>query len=152
LKYTKQILEQAVKESKSFLDVLRHLQCNKSGGTWQHIKKRIRDYQIDTSHFLNKSQIAKLAQRAKGIKPVAEILTTNKIIRERTNWLRRALLEIGREYKCEECSLSTIWNNKKLVLQIDHINGDWSDCRAENLRFLCPNCHSQTSNFRRNKS
>ncbi|AGL14805.1 helix-turn-helix domain-containing protein [Actinoplanes sp. N902-109] len=36
------------------------------------------------------------------------------------------------------------WNGKPITLQIDHINGRFLDCRAENLRFLCPNCHSQT--------
>ena len=40
-----------------------------------------------------------------------------------------------------------IWNDKKLSLQLDHINGDNSDNRLENLRFLCPNCHTQTETY-----
>jgi hypothetical protein len=36
-----------------------------------------------------------------------------------------------------------MWNNKNLTLQIDHINGIHSDNSISNLRFLCPNCHSQ---------
>jgi hypothetical protein len=39
------------------------------------------------------------------------------------------------------------WNNKGLVLQLDHINGVHNDNRVENLRILCPNCHSQTDTF-----
>lgn len=50
-------------------------------------------------------------------------------------------------YECAICHLKSIWCGKQLVLQVDHINGDHSDCRIENLRFLCPNCHSQTATW-----
>ena len=53
---------------------------------------------------------------------------------------------------CCMCGLSE-WINGKLVLELDHINGDHTDNRIENLRYLCPNCHSQTDTFRgRNKN
>ena len=39
------------------------------------------------------------------------------------------------------------WMNQQLTLQLDHINGISDDNRKENLRFLCPNCHSQTKTF-----
>jgi hypothetical protein len=47
---------------------------------------------------------------------------------------------------CSECNISE-WNGKKLSLHLDHINGENGDNRIENLRFLCPNCHSQTSTY-----
>jgi hypothetical protein len=49
--------------------------------------------------------------------------------------------------KCEICEIGSSWNNKPLVLQLDHINGINNDNRLENLRLLCPNCHSQTDTF-----
>ena len=48
---------------------------------------------------------------------------------------------------CIECGQTNKHNGKKLVLQLDHINGDNNDYRIENLRILCPNCHSQTNTF-----
>ena len=49
-------------------------------------------------------------------------------------------------YICE-CGIIYSWNNKSITLQLDHINGINNDNRLENLRFLCPNCHSQTETF-----
>jgi len=50
-------------------------------------------------------------------------------------------------YKCKICGISE-WNDKFIILELDHINGDNRDNRIENLRFLCPNCHSQTDTWR----
>ncbi len=50
-------------------------------------------------------------------------------------------------YECSECRNDGNHNSKSLVLQLDHINGKAEDNRLENLRFLCPNCHSQTSTY-----
>jgi len=50
-------------------------------------------------------------------------------------------------YSCQECGNDGSYNGKKLVLQLDHINGVNNDNRLENLRFLCPNCHSQQDTY-----
>jgi len=51
------------------------------------------------------------------------------------------------EYKCVCCGNKGMHNNQKLVLQLDHINGVNNDHRLENLRFLCPNCHTQQDTY-----
>lgn len=73
-------------------------------------------------------------------------------------WATRSFDELGRrakkdrviqeqECKCLWCGIDQIWNGKQLVFQLDHINGDRSNNTRENLRALCPNCHSQTPTF-----
>lgn len=49
--------------------------------------------------------------------------------------------------KCQDCGQNNIHNNKPLVLQLDHIDGDSDNNNLSNLRLLCPNCHTQTDNF-----
>lgn len=61
--------------------------------------------------------------------------------------LKRHLLEYGVPYKCSCCGISD-WQNKPITLEIDHIDGMRNHNKLDNLRFLCPNCHSQTSTWR----
>ncbi len=67
-------------------------------------------------------------------------------------YIKKILLQKNiKENKCEMCGIK-LWNNKPIVLELDHINGISNDNNIKNLRLLCPNCHSQTNNFRgRNK-
>ena len=51
------------------------------------------------------------------------------------------------EYSCSECGIST-WNDKPIVLEIEHKNGNPSDNSLENVCLLCPNCHSQTNTYK----
>ncbi len=75
--------------------------------------------------------------------PLYEILQRS---RDRSTIKRRLLAAGLLRNRCDECGL-TEWRGKPLSIQIDHINGVRSDHRIENLRMLCPNCHSQTATF-----
>ena len=68
--------------------------------------------------------------------------------RKSSQSLRRVVLSSNLlDYVCSLCGLGPKWNGKPLTLQLDHISGDPSDSTIENLRFLCPNCHTQTETY-----
>jgi hypothetical protein len=143
-KYTRALLEEAVAASVTMSGVLRHLGLRQNGGTQAHLRRRINGFGIDTSHFLGQAH-------SRG-RPSTRRLAPEKVLvvrpegatRQKPATLKRALLSLGRQYRCEGCGVGSTWNGKPLTLQIDHIDGHFLDCRVENLRFLCPNCHSQT--------
>jgi hypothetical protein len=84
--------------------------------------------------------------------PLSEILVPNSSAQ--TNRVKHRLFREGVLKKlCAECGLGPEWNGNPLTLQLDHINGDSRDHRLENLRVVCPNCHSQTLTYAgRNKT
>lgn len=142
--YTKELLETLVKSSLSTSEVVRKLGKKPTGNSHRAISKKIKDWQIDTSHFLGQ------AINKSKTKPWQEVLVLKqKNHRENRVILRRALIESGRVYECENpsCTIKNKWLNNNISLHIDHINGQWRDNRPQNLRFLCPNCHSQTPNY-----
>lgn len=148
-KYTKELLSPIVERCSSVAAVLRALNVRQSGGMQSHIKRVLISLDIDISHFVGQgwntgiNHIGGYKKRA-----FSEVLILEEFLGKRckSNVLRRALLESGVEYLCEICSISN-WNGIALVLEIDHKNGKNWDNRKENLRFLCPNCHSQTENY-----
>lgn len=91
------------------------------------------------------------ADRAKTIqnRKEAVLKDLNEEGRYRSNcYLKRIIKEFSLlEHKCSECGLGS-WRNKDISLELDHIDGDASNCKLSNLRLVCPNCHSQTDTFR----
>src|ERR1035437_3287263 len=100
-KYNKEILELTVKDSLSVQEVARKILKKEyiTGGTHAHIKKMIKRYNIDTSHFLGyRHNLGKVSLLRRS---PTEILVYGKV--EKRIFLKRALIEIGRPYICEHC-------------------------------------------------
>lgn len=83
--------------------------------------------------------------------PVGNKLSAEKILSKKKRpryHLVRVMLEAGIPYLCKECGQEPLWNGKELTLQIDHIDGNHNNNEdLLNLRFLCPNCHTQTPTY-----
>lgn len=98
---------------------------------------------IDTSHWLGKYYVSR--GKSKAI-PLEEVLTENS--RHNVATRKKKLIKLGLlENKCYECGSPPVWREKRLVLILDHINGDNTDNRIKNIRLLCPNCNSQMPTF-----
>lgn len=133
--YSKEELENIVKHSFSYAEILKKLGYNnKNGNNNQTLKRRIQKYNIDISHFTSK---------VKPVKRTPEnIFCKNSTASQQT--VRRWYIKNEyTEYKCSICGLPPKWQNKELTLILDHINGNNKDHRLENLRWVCPNYNQQ---------
>lgn len=82
----------------------------------------------------------------------SKLIPLDKVLVENSNYdrgkLKKRLLQAGLlRNECYDCGQLPEWNNKPLILHIEHINGVGNDNRIDNLAMLCPNCHSQTETY-----
>jgi hypothetical protein len=131
------ILEKTIKESISFSDVSRKIYGNNLCGNRQTIKKYVKQYNIDISHFIQIPQ--KHNFRSK--RELSEILVEHSIF-DTTNLKNRLYYEGLKKRICEKCGQDENWHGEHISLILDHINGINDDLRIENLRILCPNCNA----------
>jgi len=140
----KKDLQQLVYNSNSLADVLRKLNLYVSSGNYKPLKIRLDDDNIDYAHIklgLNSSK-NKIKTKIK----TSEVLIENS--KYSNSCLKQRILKEGiLKNQCSKCKLDPIWCDDVLTLQLDHINGNNRDNRIENLRILCPNCHTQTKNY-----
>lgn len=143
-KFTDEQFQKIVESSNSISEIASSLGYkSKGGGVVKMIKDRIEKLSLDISHF-NPYSVGSM--KGKRYASDDEIFVENSTYINNTS-LKKKLLKMNViEYKCAICGISE-WLGNPLSLQLDHINGNNRDNRLENLRLLCPNCHSQTSTF-----
>lgn len=140
-KWTDKNLLEAVKASTSLRQVLQKINLVEAGGNYEQIKKAIKNLGMDTSHFNGQGW------RKGKIIPTEPLIPLKRIlVRESTFQsfkLKRRLFKEGLKLpQCELCGWAETSLDGRLPLELDHINGNRHDNRLENLRILCPNCHS----------
>lgn len=146
LDFTDNQFTDIVKECNTMGQVVRALHLRSSGTAYKAIRKRIERLNLDTSHWIDVG-----VGRQQPTKALEDILVKDSDYLFSTS-LKGRLIRAGLlEYRCYSCGVVE-WQGVSLALHIDHINGQRTDHRLENLRLLCPNCHSITPTFgNRNK-
>lgn len=148
-------LRASVAASESIASVARQFDLPADGRACHELTKRVRALGLDTSHMSgarwNKNKTAAThpsiarSARAKSIPDELVFVENSSVINHGPGLIRRLLAQ-GWVYKCQVCGIDE-WLGEKLVLHLDHINGNSTDNRYANLRLLCPNCHSQTDTY-----
>lgn len=136
-------LTKIVAGSYSYSEVLRKIGYRVTGSTNSMIKKFISIHRISTSHFSVRGR--------SGVFKTVKINISHRLCEDSTcdrGTIKKYLIKNNIiDYHCSICKIGPEWNKNKLVLILDHINGINNDNRLKNLRFLCPNCNSQTDTF-----
>ena len=138
-------LSKAVSISRNKSEILKNLGVTPKPNTYMHLKKDCQIYGIDISNLVYYP--GKFTDSLKSLEEVFVENSKTSRICVKSKIIKHNLIE----YKCVIWKNSGLWKEEKLILHLDHINGINNDNRLENLRFLCPNCHSQTNTFSSHK-
>lgn len=145
--WTEEQLRKAAKQTTSIRQVLSKLGLKEAGGNYFQISKYIKIYNIDISHFTGKAWNKGKKGLGKPLLPLDKILIKNSTFQS-YKLKKRLFKEKIKKEACELCGWSKKSIDGRIPLELDHINGDSTDNRLENLRILCPNCHSLQATHR----
>lgn len=145
--WTRDQLVSAANEVTSIRQLLIRLGLREAGGNYKQIAKYIEEYAVDISHFRGMGWSKGLIGIGKPRLPTAKLLVKGGTFQ--SHKLKKRLFKEGlKKEACEICNWAIRSRDGRIPLELDHINGDSSDNRLNNLRILCPNCHSLQSTHR----
>lgn len=145
-KYTKEKLQKVADKCFSFRQMIFEFGLKETGGNYSNIQARCKEFGVDTSHFFGMGW-NKLGHPSfqKNGEPLENFFTKGD--KKKSANVKARLINNGlKDYLCENCGISE-WLGGRIVIELHHLNGDPTDNRLENLKLLCPNCHSQTHNY-----
>lgn len=122
------------KEVTSLAGLLKKLGLRPSGGNYANFKRHLQRLDIDCGHWTG--QAWNKDQRLKNWQDYTH-----------SEYLKKHLLK-ERGQACETCEL-TEWLGQPITIELEHIDGDKTNNKLDNLKLLCPNCHSYTPTWRR---
>lgn len=146
----RETLKELVETADTITDILNCFGLPNRGSNYVTLKRRLLAEGIPYP-FEAARRGRKKCHKANTI-PIEEILVKPTPYRGSGSNLKKRLFAEGLlEDACAVCGQEPLWMGKPLALEIDHINGDNTDNRIENLQIICPHCHSQTETFRGRK-
>ena len=131
--YTDQDIVEKSQQVKSMAALLKELGLREAGGNYSSMRKSLQRLNLDCSHWTGEGWSA-----GKQLKDWSEY---TRVVSLKPHLITK------RGHKCERCNLAN-WEGEKIPLEIEHINGDSTDHREENLKLLCCNCHALTPTWR----
>jgi len=142
-KISDEMLLVVVPDCYSVSAVCRAVGLIEAGQSHRNISQRLIQLGVDTSHFGSKKHHV---LGTKGYQLSPEVVFTKGTQRS-TSMLKRILREEGLPERCSKCGMGPEWQKAPLSLHLDHVDGDPMNNQRDNLRLLCPNCHSQTVTY-----
>lgn len=141
LRWEKSALEKIVASSFTVREALSKLGLKTAGGNYTQFSYYVKAYSLDIKHFTGRSWRKDKKIPRNPVYSLSEILVENSSFQ--SNKLKKRLYSAGiKNPACEECGWCKMSDDGRVPLELDHVNGNNKDNRIENLRILCPNCHS----------
>jgi len=140
-RWNEENLKEIIKKSTNKSDVLRKIELKPYHGNFDTLNRKIILYGIDISHFKKYKNNLKNNKKCE----LCDILVEKSSYSNNVRLKERLYKEGYKERVCEMCSQGEEWNGKHMSLILDHINGEHTDNRIENLRIVCPNCNATLS-------